>query len=75
MRNTATLRIVALLCVFAACQGPIGPAGPGTKLVFTGQLDGNGQALVVLPPEAGSLESPPVVSVYTSKDLTGPFYL
>ena len=56
-------------------QGPEGEPGPGTRLVFVGQLDGNGAGGVSLPVEAGNLANPPVLSCYISSSLTSSAWL
>jgi hypothetical protein len=71
-RSFVRLGVVAcLVTALAACEGPMGPAGApgsGTKLVLNATAGTSGSASVNLPPEAGSLESPPSISCYFSGD-------
>jgi hypothetical protein len=63
--------LAALLSIgFAACEGPMGPAGspgPGTRLVLNGTVDQFGEAVIDLPAEAGTIDSPPAVTCYLSE--------
>jgi hypothetical protein len=49
-------------------MGPAGEPGPGTRIVLDGVANSSGVAAVDLPPEAGTLASPPVVACYISND-------
>jgi hypothetical protein len=70
MPRTSVRLLAALLSIgLAACEGPMGPAGapgPGTRIVLNGTTDVNGEAVVDLPAEAGTIESPPAVTCYMS---------
>ena len=67
------LVLVALLLALG-CKGPMGPEGPegppganaggGSHLVFSGDLDASGGAVVELPAEAGTIDDPPGVTCY-----------
>jgi hypothetical protein len=60
---------VGLAVALSACEGPtgpIGPPGPGTRLVLNGTTDTNGEAVVDLPSEAGTIADPPAVTCYLS---------
>jgi len=65
---------LALVLLLGACEGPTGPegppgpGGPGTRIVLDGITDEFGDGLVSLPPEAGTLISPPAVTCYLSGD-------
>jgi hypothetical protein len=62
---------VCLAAMLAACEGPMGPAGipgPGTRLVLNATANNAGTAVVNLPPEAGTLDDPPVVACYISSN-------
>ena len=48
-------------------MGPAGAPGPGTRLVLNGTTDQFGEAEINLPPEAGTLDSPPAVTCYLSE--------
>ena len=68
------VRVFVAVCMsvaLGACEGPMGPAGapgPGTRLVVDAVANASGIASVDLPPEAGTLDSPPVVACYVSID-------
>jgi hypothetical protein len=70
MPRTSVRLFTALLSIgLAACEGPMGPAGtpgPGTRIVLNGTTDANGEAVVDLPAEAGTIESPPAITCYLS---------
>ena len=55
-------------------QGVIGPPGPGTRITFSGQLDGLGEVVVTLPAAAGTISDPPALTCYLS-DLAAGTYL
>lgn len=59
----------------AGPTGPTGPAGPPghTKLVLSGQFPTSDGVDVQLPLAAGTLSSPPAVTVYHSPSAAGPF--
>lgn len=59
----------------AGPPGAEGPPGPGTQVAFVGQLDSSGSAVVQLPPEAGTISDPPVVTCYLSDNPNGPFLI
>jgi len=70
---TSRAVFLSLALVFAlGCEGPTGPEGPPgddamvDRLVFEGDLDATGSASVDLPPEAGTIKNPPLVSCYVS---------
>jgi hypothetical protein len=71
MRSTTRLvTILGATLALAACEGPMGPAGPagpGTRLVLEATTNFFGSAVVILPPEAGTLASPPTVTCMMSE--------
>lgn len=67
-------KLVLFLCLaLAACTGDVGPTGPtgpsgpqgdpgpGTLVMFTGQLSSTGSGGVTLPEAVGAFDSPPSV--------------
>ncbi|MEX1182604.1 MAG: hypothetical protein WEF86_05175 [Gemmatimonadota bacterium] len=73
-----------LLLFIFACEGPAGPmgppgaegeAGPGSRIVFSGLVPANGLVEVPLPPAAGTLADPPLLSGYIAPTVNDPFYL
>lgn len=58
----------------AACEGPIGPMGPqgpageGTTFSYIGILDEFGWGEVLLPPEVGDIDNPPLLNCYVADD-------
>ena len=73
-----------LLFALASCEGPAGPmgpagedgeAGPGTRIVFSGQVPDGGLVEVALPSEAGTMADPPVVAGYIAPTPADPFYV
>jgi hypothetical protein len=56
----------------AGCEGPVGPAGPpgppGDAGSFShiGILDESGWGEVLLPPEFGNIDNPPMLSCYVA---------
>lgn len=78
----ASVLLLTLLSI--GCEGPTGPEGPagpqgepgpGTRMTFQGQVDGAGDAVIVLPEEAGTISDPPSVSCYISDASSGPYLL
>jgi hypothetical protein len=71
MPRYAVRLLTAFLSIgLAACEGPMGPAGapgPGTRLVLNGTVDQSGEAEIILPVEAGTIDSPPAVTCYLSE--------
>jgi hypothetical protein len=69
-RSDVRLGVAAcLVTALAACEGPMGPPGapgPGTRIVLNGTTDSTGEAVVDLPTEAGTLDSPPAITCYLS---------
>jgi hypothetical protein len=71
-RPLALFAILAIL--FTGCEGPMGPQGPqgetgpqgpaGRPHHFTTTVNANGVAQVTLPPEAGTLATPPGLTCY-----------
>ena len=64
----------------SACEGPTGPEGPPGKpgepgvvsrLVFEGELDAVGSVSITLPPEAGTITNPPIVTCYVAYGTVG----
>jgi hypothetical protein len=67
MKRPWVVLAASLALVLAACEGPVGPPGPGTRVVLDGTTDEFGDGLISLPSAAGSLASPPVISCYVSE--------
>jgi len=69
-RSFVRLGVVAcFVSALVACEGPMGPPGapgPGTRIVVNGTTDSTGEAVVDLPAEAGTMESPPAITCYLS---------
>lgn len=57
-------------------QGPPGADGEDlTTIMRAGQLNAAGEGAASLPPEAGSIDDPPVVACYLSDSPNGPWLL
>jgi hypothetical protein len=77
-RSASSLRALAFALLLplgiAACEGPVGPQGPrgapgeATRISYIGVLDEFGWAEVLLPPEAGTIDDPPLLSCYVADD-------
>ena len=74
-RYQAALSVTLLLAACTGDQGPAGPQGPpgppgpgAASIVMAGALDGEGIALIHLPPAAGTIARPPNVTCYTTAD-------
>jgi hypothetical protein len=77
-RHAFSLRAVAftilLPLALVACDGPMGPEGPpgppgdASRLSHIGVLDAAGLGEVLLPPEAGTIDDPPLLNCYVAED-------
>jgi hypothetical protein len=66
-RYAKILILLPLSLLLATCQGlpgEQGPAGPGTRIVLSGALEIGPGIEVQLPPEAGTMDDPPVIACY-----------
>lgn len=80
-RFLAALSVIPLMATCTGDQGPAGPQGPpgppgpgAASIVLAGALDGEGLALIHLPPAAGTIARPPNVTCYTTADPSSGFY-
>jgi hypothetical protein len=77
-RGTFPLRALAFALLapllIAACEGPVGPRGPqgppgeGSVFSYIGILDEFGWGEVLLPPEVGDIDNPPLLNCYVADD-------
>jgi hypothetical protein len=78
VRPRSALRALAFALLLplgiAACEGPVGPPGPrgapgeGNRISYIGVLDEFGWAEVLLPPEVGNIDDPPLLNCYVADD-------
>lgn len=84
MRQFVSVILLAFVPFLWGCEGPMGPEGPqgpagedgpGTRVVYTGQLDENGEATAGPLPDELSLDDPPTLTCYVSDVPQGPYWV
>lgn len=87
MRQLVSAALLVFVPLVLGCEGPEGPMGPegpegppgedapGTRLVYSGQLDGNGEVVEGPLPDELSLADPPALTCYVSDVPQGPYWV